>query len=208
MLIEGYRDEGGLVVPAWDFKIGRYLRESLSQADLAISHCQRRDVVVQAGGNCGLWAKHLSGLFGAVYTFEPDPANFFALAFNTYGLSNVIRLQAALGDRHACVDMNRSVKNCGAYYVEGGGLLPVLRIDDLGLPACDLIYLDVEGSELAALRGAVDTIEQFSPVIAFEDKGLGKRFGVEQGAVEKWLTDVLSYKTVAKDNHDTVMVRA
>jgi FkbM family methyltransferase len=147
-------------------------------------------------------------LFDTVYTFEPDPVNFTALALNTAGRSNIIKMQAALGDDRHCVDMNRTGKNCGAHYVQGEGSLPTIKIDDLALPHCDLIYLDVEGSEYQALRGAIRTIDSHSPVVAFEDKGLGKRFGVEQGAIEDMMRESFGYRTIAVANNDTIMVKA
>jgi hypothetical protein len=42
------------------------------------------------------------------------------------------------------------------------------RIDDLNLPSCDLIHLDVEGYEAAALQGAIETIKKFKPVVIIE----------------------------------------
>jgi hypothetical protein len=54
------------------------------------------------------------------------------------------------------------------------------------LPACDLIVLDTEGSELAAIRGARRTIEQFWPVLhlemwkSIEKYGRGKTSDLQQ----------------------------
>jgi FkbM family methyltransferase len=205
--LSGYKEDRGLVVPAWDNKIAYYLHESLPHIDMAVKHCRGRKVVVQAGGNCGLWPMRLSGLFDTVYTFEPDPVNFTALAINTAGRSNIIKMQAALGNVRTCVDMNRTGKNCGAHYVEGYGSLPTIKIDDLALAECDLIYLDVEGFEYQALRGAIRTIDTHAPVVAFEDKGLGKRFGVEQGAIETMMVESFGYRTVERANNDTIMVK-
>ena len=206
-MVPGYREDGGLMVPAWDMRIAGYLRESLPHIDLAVDHCRGRGIVVQAGGNCGLWPMRLSEMFETVYTFEPDPVNFTALVFNTAGAKNIIKIQAAVGDFRGCIELNRTGKNCGAHYVEGRGRLPTLKIDDLALPGCDLIYLDIEGTEMNALRGAVRTIDAHSPVVAFEDKGLGKRFGVEPGAIEAMMKDTFGYRTVVQANHDTIMVK-
>lgn len=207
-MLPGYRDDGGLMVPEGDYLIARYLRRSLPDLDLAVKHCRNRGIVVQAGGNCGAWPMQLSLMFDAVYTFEPDPVNFTALAFNTVYMRNIVKMQAALGDVRGCIELNRMVKNCGAFYVEGKGLLPTLRIDDLALPGCDLIYLDIEGTEMKALRGAVKTIDAFAPVVAFEDKGLGQRYGVEPGAVATMMHETFGYRVVAQANHDTIMVKA
>lgn len=205
--LDGYRLEDGLLVPEHDHLIGRFLRQNVGHIDLAVRHCKNRNVVVQAGGNLGLWPKRMSELFGTVYTFEPDPINFLALSLNTAGLGNVIKFQAALGNQRGGINLGRAVKNCGAFYVEGKGSFPTLTIDDLGLTACDLIYLDVEGYERAALLGAWKTIADHSPVIAFEDKGLGEKYGSELGAVERFLTGSFKYRVVDKANDDIIMVR-
>lgn len=207
MTLPGYQIDGGFIFPAQDHKIARYLRESLGDIDIAARHCRGRSVAVQAGGNCGLWPRRLGELFEAVYTFEPDPMNFVALAMNTSDAANVVRFQAALGNGPAFIDMNRAVKNCGAFYVGGAGILPTMRVDDLGLGGCDLLYLDIEGSELAALHGAADTIAKFKPVIGFEDKGLCERFGVETGAAEAWLAATFGYRVVERvgNGNDVIM---
>ena len=46
--------------------------------------------------------------------------------------------------------------------------IPQMRIDDLNLSSCDLIHLDVEGSEDRVLKGAINTLQKFKPVIILE----------------------------------------
>jgi hypothetical protein len=43
-----------------------------------------------------------------------------------------------------------------------------MTIDSLGLEACNIIQLDVEGFEQYAIAGAVKTLEKFRPVIVAE----------------------------------------
>ncbi|HLN48786.1 MAG TPA: FkbM family methyltransferase [Steroidobacteraceae bacterium] len=51
----------------------------------------------------------------------------------------------------------------------GGSEVMVTSLDDVLINrTVDLIKLDIEGGELAALRGAVDTIKKWQPVIIFE----------------------------------------
>jgi len=52
--------------------------------------------------------------------------------------------------------------------VPGGIPTPEMTIDSLELSACDLIKVDVEGSEFPVLSGAVNTIKAHSPVIQVE----------------------------------------
>lgn len=169
-------------------------------------------VCVQAGGNCGVWPWHLATKFEFVYTFEPDHCNFVALAFNLRGRLNVVKMQAALGDI-AGVMVNTMLPaheqdNCGATCVEHGGIVPVIRIDDLKLPALDLLYLDIEGFELPALKGAMQTITKFRPVIAIEDKGLSERYGVKQGEAVEWICGTFEYKVLKRVKRDVILGHA
>lgn len=203
-----YRIENGLLWPAEDPKAPRLSRVTVGDIDEAVSHCRGRRVVVQAGGNCGVWPRRMSEIFETVYTFEPDARNFVALSVNTADCHNVVRIQAALGDEHGLIDLERRTVNCGAHYINGPGPIPVLRIDDLPLPACDMIYLDIEGYEFKALHGAERTIATYRPVIAVEDKGLSDRYGTVQGDIEAWLAQSFGYRVAARVRKDVILVPA
>lgn len=161
-----------------------------------------KNVCVQAGGNCGVFAKYLSAEFKYVYTFEPDPTNYLCLISNA-PQTNVFKFPAALGDTHVCIDLERDESNCGAYQVSGNGLIPTLTIDDLALPACDLIYLDIEGMEYRALVGAEKTLSTFHPVIVTEEKSHGGRYGVFENTIKDWLKN-FGYKQVDRLLNDSV----
>jgi len=110
-------------------------------------------------------------MFDTVYTFEPDPRCFTALAINTSSKDNVVKLQAAVGVAKGLVDLERDADTTGNQSVKPGGIFPTLAIDDLGLESCDLIYLDVEGKEKDAIFGATSTIAEFRPIVAYEHTG-------------------------------------
>ena len=95
-----------------------------------------------------------------------------------------------------------AVSNRGALQTRPTGLVPVMAIDQLALPACDLIMLDIEGDELPALRGAVQTINRYRPVIVAEDKGLGHRKGVVFGDISAWLCNELGYRSAGMHGND------
>jgi len=79
--------------------------------------------------------------------------------------------------------------HAGVTHINGAGVLPVIRLDDLHLPVCDLLYLDIEGYEIFALRGALETIRRCRPVVACEVNGCAARYGVAPGAVANLLKD-------------------
>ena len=169
----------------------------------ALNLCTEMNVCVQAGGNAGVWPAWLAEHFHTVYTFEPDPENFRCLVQNVP--ENVITLQAALGNNHGTIALSGDPANCGAYFVEGEGPIPTLQIDDLHLPACDLIVLDIEGMESMALDGARDTIRRHRPVLLYEDKGLSRRYGVEKGEIEERMAG-LGYKVAHRIHRDVILV--
>lgn len=133
-----------------------------------------RSVAVQAGGNLGIWPKRLAQYFAAVYTFEPDGELFEALTQNAQE-RNIFKFQAALGASSQFVGLSRARRDGsgrptheGLTHIEGDGPIPTLRVDDFGFPVCDLLYLDTEGTELAILKGAAQTIARCRPVLAVE----------------------------------------
>lgn len=146
----------------------------LQNVDAAIEFCRMRRACVQAGGNIGLFPKRLAESFERVITFEPEINLYMQLCKNTPE-ANVQREHAALGDSREGVamrcsrrdDSGRAVHE-GLTHVSGPGSVRQVMVDDLQLADCDLIYLDVEGYELKALRGALQTIERCRPVIGVE----------------------------------------
>lgn len=165
--------------PADDTRLMKSFIEGPGDLDTALPmllpHLAGRRTCIQAGGCIGIWPLRLAQFFERVLTFEPQADNFACLLHNTAGLENVSAMHAALGNGRKPVHMERAEierGNSGAYYTAPGGDIPVQVIDDLNLREVDLIYLDVEGGEAPALRGATDTIRRCRPVIGVEDKNL------------------------------------
>lgn len=167
---------------------------------------KEKRVVVQAGGAMGMWAKRMSQVFDVVYTFEPTPQSFHCLNFNCPE-ENIVAFNAALGEKPGMINMQfpehrarskTGKDNFGGFRCFPGGYIPTMRLDDLELPHCDLLFLDLEGFELFALKGAIATITQHHPVIVMEDKGCSRAFGYEKGAVENYLRDNADYKTLGR----------
>lgn len=132
-------------------------------------HLKGHQLVIQAGGNCGMYPVLFSQIFDQVYTFEPDPLNFYTLVQNCQ-CENIVKIQAALGDDHRMIGLAKGPEdNVGMHKIAEKGTIPQLCIDDFAWPACDLIQLDIETYEIYALRGAKNTIEKFKPVISVEN---------------------------------------
>lgn len=207
-IVPGFRRERGFLWPEADRDCAAVVFGETAKLDMVLPLCRSKRSVVQAGGNCGVFPAYLSKHFGVVYTFEPVARNFVALTANTATMDNVVRFQAALGDRKGRITMNDQPRNCGAAHIDpkATGTVPVMCIDDLRLGDCDLLYLDVEGFEFQALLGAQVTIRCSRPVIVIEDKGLSEMYGKKQGAAVQWLEEAHGYRVHARPQRDVVLV--
>jgi len=134
-----------------------------------LEHVTDWSVCVQAGGCMGVHPRLLSDMFARVYTFEPDPLNFFCLSVNCQK-NNIIKMQAALGHENKLITVSDNVpNNAGMKTIDDTQrLIPMLTLDSFNLDACGFIQLDVEYYELNVLRGAIKTIEKYKPVISCE----------------------------------------
>lgn len=153
----------------------------------------KRQLVIQAGGNSGLYASIYSRYFNTVLTFEPDHRWFCCLTHNARQ-PNVFKYNAALGNDNNPVSIEtpllHNTKNLGGLYVKDNGIIPKLRIDDFGVSP-DLIHLDIEGAEWSAIEGAIETIKRSKPMIVVEwDKDTMVRFGWTEESVSKLFLDL------------------
>lgn len=168
-MIDLVEQRDGYWWPKSDKRCWQYMLDHPDIPEKVAEHVEEknRKVIVQAGGNCGFYPKKYSELFETVYTFEPDWLNFYCLNLNV-STPNVIKAQACLGNEHKLVSLNIKEVNRGKNFVNGDGIYPVYKIDDLNLNSCSAIQLDIEGFEYYALLGAINTIQQHKPVIVLE----------------------------------------
>ena len=185
----------------------KYMQDYSDVPQLVSKHVPVRGVVVQAGGNCGFYVKQYAELFNLVYTFEPDPLNFYCLNLNVTG-RNVIKFQACLGEKHELVALHNYLGDSGSTHVKKDQgeqtVVPTMRIDDLNLNACDLIHLDIEGYELFALKGAIETIKKFKPVIVYENPGVWSgRYGYNKTTIDEFVMG-LGYSFKCEEQGDMI----
>lgn len=148
------------------------IKETLNIVEVIMPYIKYNNVMVQAGGNCGLIIRPFVDIFKTIYTFEPEPLNFYCLGLNL-PYTNVVKIQSCLGNNHQLVKMDNSFINnsCGAFFVSNikeEANIPMFKIDDLNLDQCDLILLDIEGYEQNALLGGEYTIKKFKPILCLE----------------------------------------
>jgi len=183
------RDSG-----AWDGPKGDWYGEHKE----TIGRIPQRRLAIQAGGCMGMYPRLLSQYFETVYTFEPDHLNFFCLSYNCQ-VENNFKFQGFLGDNRKLWDLNNQNRdNCGTHTINlqedsTNRNIPMFRIDDFEFQNVDLIWLDIESSEMAALKGAEQTIQTWKPWIIAEH---GLR-------VQEYLS-LFDYENVGSTGPDTI----
>jgi FkbM family methyltransferase len=136
-------------------------------------------VVCDIGANIGTYTIPLARLVGPgghVVSFEPNRPTFACLRQNIRQnrLANVTLLRAAAGPETGTANLVVTEENFGEVHLspqaatdssapaQPSAQVAVTTLDAevarLGLPRVDYIKIDVEGFELAALRGASDTL--------------------------------------------------
>ena len=131
-------------------------------------------VCVDVGANIGYFTGPLARAAQIVHAIEPTLDLVTRIRENAAlnGLCNVVVHHAAVGEHIGSADLHISSEDPEANSLHGSGptvRVPLTTLDALALPRVDLLKLDCEGSELAALRGAIKTINPDRPLILCEE---------------------------------------
>lgn len=147
-------------------------------------------IVWDVGANVGFYSMIAARFVGdgRVFAFEPLPANQAAIRRNAAlnGLENVELIAVALSDAEGEADLelhgdptwakldtsaDTTFKRDSA--VAGSVRVAVSTLDAqlAKLPAPDLVKIDIEGAEVAALRGAVRLLDEVRPTLICELHG-------------------------------------
>lgn len=192
------------VWPSYDRRGGPTQLLEVKHMKEFLDYVPGRGVVVQAGGNVGVYPLHLARHFERVHTFEPDADNFACLSKNIAGESRITAYQTALGEHGGTVSTiahKPDDNGCIRVIEVDGGRVPMRTIDNLALDACDLMWLDIEGFEEPALRGAMRTIERCRPVVIVEQNETPLIHGLIIGGAGHWLEE-RGYERVLRIGND------
>lgn len=120
---------------------------------------------VDAGAFDGDTLRSLPAGFSRAWAIEPDPGN--AARLRSRADSRVAVFETALGERAGRGHFD-ALGSPASSLAEGGGTeVSLSALDDLLADASPtFLKLDVEGSELAALKGSVRTLRRAQPVVA------------------------------------------
>ena len=152
-------DHRHFLTPDIDSQAARLLRERV----------KRRDVCLNVGANTGLYVLQWSRWSeGPIYAFEPNPAAVKTLRrhINMNGIANAKIIEAAVGAKAGTATLYAAGDDGMARLESPNPLIrtatrpitvPVVTLDDFceaeGVTP-DWVIMDIEGFEIAALRGA------------------------------------------------------
>lgn len=167
-------ENGLLLVPPNDVMVGRRLSFNGSYdsglLDCILALCPPASEILFVGAHVGALAIPVAGRVKRVVAIEANPTIFELLRMNVVlnGLENVEIQNFAAGDRNGEVCFLAGGMNSGGSRIEMGErdswadscdrpvrlTVPMKRLDDVFPEASfDLIIMDIEGSEVLALRG-------------------------------------------------------
>jgi len=176
---------GQMLYNIHDLYVGRsldlYGEFSEGEVELFRQAVKTGDWVLDVGANIGahtLFFARQVGEAGRVLAFEPQRVVFQTLCANMAlnSITNVWCYPYATGSEAGEIVVPESdyrrAKNFGGLSLGAaskGERVPLVTLDGLRLPRCDLIKIDVEGMERAVLAGAVETIARCKPFLYVEN---------------------------------------
>ena len=157
--------------------------------DEAYKYVNDFSIAVDVGANVGFWSVPLSDKFEKIISFEPIAQVYECLVENTKNLSNIKLNNFALGSENKNVNMVFDSSNTGNSYIDGNpGNIKVKKLDDSFMPKFGLIKIDCERHELEVLKGAVNTLLKYKPIVVVEQQPdteeCAGKFLKELGAIE------------------------
>lgn len=217
---------GGLFVPGYDllyercFNVEQWTNLLMYQKDritTALTHTSRRQYAIDIGANIGIFAINFArNGFEQIFAYEPEPLNFECLRRNCIAErnKNICCYNFAIGDTEKEIAM-ADHPNSGNRWIDVNGKgIKQVTLDSQNLPGCDLLKIDVEGYEAFVVRGAIETIKKFRPVIILEEES--RLFGEKSPTTThpnythlyeaRRILEDLDYEIVAKFTHDFILV--
>ncbi len=176
---------GPMLFNKHDIYLGRSLQKygeySWFELEMFEQFVSQGSVVVEVGANIGAHTIPLSKLVGSegrVFAFEPQRIVFQALCANLAlnHCTNVYAEQSAIGAEPGKIIVPATDPNSAGNFggisliaTGKGESVRLQRLDDIDVPACRLLKIDVEGMECEVLKGARHTIGRFRPILYLEN---------------------------------------
>jgi len=154
------------------FSAGDWDNYQLTQYRELVKRSPHKKLALDIGAHCGIMTRRMAKDYESVVAFEPVHTWF--LENNTGDLTNVqIETCAVTAANEGVVPMSMNLKNSGDNRIgveKGDQSITVEQrtIDSYNFSNVAAIKMDIQGSELFALRGAINTITRDHPALMLE----------------------------------------
>jgi FkbM family methyltransferase len=121
-----------------------------------------------SGDSLQKFLRYAGGEFDAIYSFEPNPGPFAQLkeTVKRSGKGNILLYQDALGEEESVLKFRSDRYQAARLSEEGDIAIDVVALDKiLAGKKVTFIKLDIEGAELAALKGSERIIKDQKPTL-------------------------------------------
>ena len=126
------------------------------------------EVFVDCGAHKGFvtekFLKTVNNKYKAIYVIEPDYANFETLEARLRNIPNTTILKCALSSKNGEERFYQGFDFASKLSKNGNDLAKTVMLDSLNIKAT-FIKMHLEGGELDALQGAVNTIQEYRPIL-------------------------------------------
>ncbi|WP_341237313.1 FkbM family methyltransferase [uncultured Limnobacter sp.] len=138
------------------------------------------DLVIDVGGNRGVYAYKFWRLGSKVEVFEPNPKCMDVLSAWANGKSSVSLHHVALSSCSGSATLHIPIDKLGVEHDASASIehsdfdivrdqvVPLKTLDSFAFESVKLIKIDVEGHELSVIEGAINTIVTSKPVLLIE----------------------------------------
>ena len=133
----------------------------------------KKQSVLDIGSNIGNHSLYFSKYFKTVYSFEAHPKIFSVSKLNISEIKNIKLFNLGLGNTNKNSIIYENQFNLGGSSVVNkvGKRIKIKlkKLDSIkNLKNLRLIKIDVEDFELEVLKGSINTLKKFKPIVAFE----------------------------------------
>lgn len=173
---------------------------------------------VDVGANIGNHSNFFEKLGSVGWAFEPSKRNYEKLVKNapkfecfnialsdTEGEAELVTFESCLGNNYLKTAFDGKVNNWGSGVKTE--MIKVSTLDSFKIKSPTFIKIDVEGSELKVLNGAIHTLKEYDPVVCIEihtDETLSRSgFPYTRKQIEDFFSDLGYVKIISYDetNH-------
>lgn len=127
------------------------------------------EVFVDCGAHHGSvtekFLKLVDNKYKEIYAIEPDYINFEMLKTKLNDIFNLNTIKCALSDKNGEERFCQGFDFASKLSKNGDDLVKIITLDSLNIRAT-FIKMHLEGGDLKALKGAVNTIQKYRPIIA------------------------------------------